>query len=417
MKTQTSLVTKKEKKETRQELAKLLAEECNDFKDINTMLKSLFSDTVEQMLECEMDEHLGYDKNSILGNNSGNSRNGHTTKTIATHYGESEISVPRDRNGEFEPRLIEKYQTKGQDIENQVLALYGKGTSTRDIEAHLEDIYGVKASPTLISRITDKVLPEAREWQNRPLESIYPIVFFDGIFHKIRIDGKVRNVCSYTVLGVNSDGIKEILGYWTAETESASFWTSVCNDLKNRGVNEIFIACHDNLNGIDRAINTVFPKTQQQNCIIHQIRNSTKFVSYKDIKELMADLKLIYGASTKDEAELRLTDFAEKWDKKYPQISKSWLENWEYLSEFFKYPEEVRRLIYTTNAVEGFHRMLRKYTKNKSSFPTEDALLKSNYLAIAEISRKWSQPIRNWGVIWGQLSIFFDGLEHTNLAV
>ena len=393
--------TRKEKNETRRELAKLLAQECSDFKDINSMLKSLFSETVEEMLECEMDEHLGYDKHDVSGNNSGNSRNGHTAKTIATNYGESEIAVPRDRNGDFEPKVIGKYQTKGQDIENQILALYGKGTSTRDIEAHLYDIYGVHASPSLISKITDKVLPEAKEWQNRPLESVYPIVFFDGIFEKVRRDGKVQNICSYTVLGINSDGIKEILGFWTAETESASFWTSVCNDLKNRGVKEIFIACHDNLNSLDKAINTVFPKTQQQLCIIHQIRNTTKFVSFKDIKTLMTDLKLVYGAETKDLAELRLTEFAEKWDKKYPQISKSWMENWEYLSEFFKYPEEVRKLIYTTNAVEGFHRMLRKYTKNKGSFPTDDAIFKSYYLAIAEIGRKWSQPIRNWGVFGG----------------
>jgi len=280
--------------------------------------------------------------------------------------------------------------------------------STRDIEDHLRDIYGVDVSPGLVSRITDKILPAVTEWQSRPLDPIYPIVFLDGIVFKVRKDAKVINKCLYSVLGLNMDGKKEILGMWMSENESASFWTTVCNELKNRGVEDILIACRDNLSGFSTAIETVFPKTEQQLCVIHQIRNSTKYVSYKDIKEVMADLKMNYGAPTLDDAEYRLEEFRDKWGKKYPQIIKSWEQNWTELSTYFKYPQEVRTLIYTTNAVEGFHRMLRKYTKTKTSYPTDDAVRKSVYLSIQEISRKWTMPIPNWGIIMGQLMIFFE---------
>jgi len=394
--------------EKAKELVALLAEECTSMGDVQAMLKSLFKSTIEQMLEAEMEEHLGYEKHSILGNNSGNSRNGYGKKTIKTELGETEISVPRDRNGEFEPQIIEKRQTRSDDLESRILAMYAKGMSNRDIEDHLRDVYGVEASASLISRITDKIMPAVAEWQNRPLDPIYPIVFLDGIVFKVRKDARVINKCLYSVLGINMEGRKEILGIWLSDSESASFWTTVCNELKNRGVQDILIACRDNLSGFSTAIETVFPKTEQQLCVIHQIRNSTKYVAYKDIKPVMADLKLVYGAPTLDDAEYHLEEFREKWDKKYPQIIKSWKANWAELSTYFKYPQEVRTLIYTTNAVEGFHRMLRKYTKTKSVYPTDDAVKKSAFLSIQEISKKWSMPIRDWGIIIGQLLVFFE---------
>jgi putative transposase len=396
------------KNEKARELVKLLASECGDLGDIQKLLKNLFAGTIEEMLESEMEEHLGYDKHSTIGNNSGNSRNGYNKKTIQSEFGTSQINIPRDRNGDFEPKLIEKYQTKTDEFENRIIAMYAKGMSNRDIEDHLRDIYGVEASASLISRITDKIMPAVMEWQSRPLDSVYPVVFLDGIVFKVRKDSRVINKCVYSVLGINMDGKKDILGIWIIENESASFWASVCNDLKNRGVTDILITCRDNLSGFSQAIEATFPKTEQQLCIIHQIRNSTKYVSYKDLKPLMVDLKLIYGAPTLDDAEYRLEEFVEKWDCKYPQISKSWRANWTELSTYFKYPEEVRRLIYTMNAVEGFHRMLRKYTKTKTVYPTDDAVRKSAYLSIQEITKKWYMPQRDWGIIMGQLMIFFE---------
>ena len=398
------------------QLATLISEGCTTPAELTAKLKNLFAGALEKMLEAEMDEHLGYEKHSVLGNNSGNSRNGYGKKTIKSEWGECEISVPRDRNGTFEPQVIEKRQTRTDDIEARVMAMYAKGMSTRDIEDHLRDIYGVEASASLISRITDKLMPAVTEWQSRPLDPIYPIVFLDGIVFKVRKDSRVINKCLYTVLGINLEGRKEILGMWLSENESASFWTTVCNELKNRGVEDIFIACRDNLSGFSKAIETVFPKTEQQLCVIHQIRNSTKYVPYKDIKPVMADLKKIYGAPTLEDAEYRMEEFREKWDKEYPQIMKSWDANWAELSTYFKYPQEVRTLIYTTNAVEGFHRMLRKFTKTKTIYPTDDAVKKSVYMSIQEISKKWSMPIRDWGTIIGQLIIFFDNRMRGKLA-
>lgn len=394
--------------EKEMQLASLISEECGTPAELTAKLKNLFAGALEKMLEAELDEHLGYEKNSSLGINSGNSRNGYGKKTVKSEWGESEISVPRDRNGTFEPQVIEKRQTRTDDIEARVLAMYAKGMSTRDIEDHLRDIYGVEASASLISRITDKLMPVVAEWQSRPLDSLYPVVFLDGIVFKVRKDSRVINKCLYSVLGINMEGRKEILGMWLSENESASFWTTVCNELKNRGVEDILIACRDNLSGFSSAIETVFPKTEQQLCVIHQIRNSTKYVPYKDIKPVMADLKRVYGAPTLEDAEYRLEEFREKWGKKYPQILKSWDANWTELSTYFKYPQEVRTLIYTTNAVEGFHRMLRKFTKTKTIYPTDDAVRKSVYLSIQEISKKWSMPVRDWGIIIGQLMIFFE---------
>lgn len=386
----------------------LLSEQCRNMEDVQKLLRTLFKGTVEQMLEAEMDEHLGYGKHELAGNNSGNSRNGYGTKTIKTELGETELRVPRDRNGTYAPQVVEKRQTKSTDLESRIIAMYAKGMSNRDIEDHLRDIYGVQASASLISRITDKIMPAVQEWQSRPLDSIYPVIFLDGIVFKVRKDARIINKCVYSVLGINMDGKKEILGIWISENESASFWLSICNELKNRGVQDILIACRDNLSGFSEAIATVFPRTEQQLCVIHQIRNSTKYVVYKDIKEVMTDLKLVYGAPSLDDAEYRLEEFNEKWGKKYPQIVKSWQANWAELSTYFKYPEEVRRLIYTTNAVEGFHRMLRKYTKTKTIYPTDDAVRKSVFLSIQEITKKWSMPIRDWGIIMGQLMVFFE---------
>ncbi len=374
------------------ELIETIRKDCKTPGEASAKLKELFSGMLESMLEAEMDEHLGYEKHSAQGDGSGNSRNGHGRKTVKTEWGEADIAVPRDRNSSFEPQVVEKRQTRTDDIEQRILAMYAKGMSTRDIEDHLRDIYGIEASSSLISRITDKVMPLVTDWQNRPLDAVYPIVFLDGIVFKVRRDAKVVNKCLYTVLGITMEGRKEILGMWISENESASFWASICNELKNRGVNDILIACRDNLSGFSAAIETAFPHTEQQLCVIHQIRNSTKYVSYKDLKPLMADLKLVYGAVSEDAALAALERFGENWGKKYPQIMKSWQTNWAELSTYFKYPQEVRTLIYTTNTVEGFHRMLRKFTKTKTIYPTDDAVRKSVYLSIQEISRKWGCP-------------------------
>jgi putative transposase len=394
--------------EKQQALVSAIITECKTTTDVTSLLKTLFAGAIEEMLQAEMEEHLGYDKHSADGDNTGNSRNGYGKKTIKSEWGEAEISIPRDRNGSFSPQVIEKRQTRTDDIEARILAMYSKGMSTRDIEDHLRDIYGASTSASLISRITDKIMPEVTEWQSRPLAEVYPVVFFDGINFKVKKDGKVINKCVYSVLGVDLDGKKDILGIWISENESASFWTVVFNELKNRGIRDILIACHDNLTGLSNAINSAFPKADNQLCIIHMIRNSTKHVSYKDLKAVMADLKKIYGAVSEEAALFALEEFGEKWNNKYPQIYKSWEANWNNLATFFKYPDEMRRLIYTTNAVEGFHRQLRKFTKTKTNFPTDDSLKKSIYLSVKEISKKWNQPIRDWGVIMGQFLMFYE---------
>lgn len=394
--------------EREQELVQLLMSECESTSDIQAKLKRLFAGTIEQMLEAEMEEHLGYEKHSVAGNNSGNSRNGYGKKTISSDYGECEIAVPRDRNGEFEPRIIAKRQTRTEEIEEKIMAMYAKGMSQRDIEETVREIYGAEVSQGLISKITDKILPEVHEWQNRPLEKIYPVIFFDGIMFNSRQDSKIINKCVYSVLGINMEGKKDILGTWISEHESASFYASICSDLKNRGVSDIFIACHDNLTGLCDAINAVFPKTKNQLCIVHQIRNSCKFVPYKDRKAICADLKKIYGAINLDEAEYAREEFREKWDKKYPSILKSWDRNWPELTAFFEFPQEIRKIIYTTNAVEGYHRMVRKFTKSKAIFPTDDSIRKVIYMSVREISKKWTMPLKDWGLAYQQFAIFFE---------
>ena len=402
MKASKNILTNKE-----MELVSMLMKDCQSTGDIQAKLKRLFAGTIEQMLEAELDEYLGYEKHSVEGNNSGNSRNGYNHKTIVSDYGESDIIIPRDRNGEFEPKVLAKRQTRTDEIEQKIMAMYSKGMSQRDIGDNLREIYGVDIPQTLISKITDKILPEVNEWQNRPLDAIYPIIFFDGITFKSRKDSQIINKCVYSVLGIDMEGHKEILGTWISENESASFWAGVASDLKKRGVSDIFIACHDNLKGIGEAINAVFPKTKQQLCIVHQVRNSVKFVPYKDRKAVCADLKKIYSAVNLDDAEYAKEEFREQWDKKYPAILRSWDENWAELTTFFEYPQEIRHLIYTTNSVEAYHRMVRKYTKSKAIFPTDDSIRKVVYLSVKEITKKWTMPVRDWGMAYSQFVIFF----------
>lgn len=396
---------------------KELARECETVEDVHTMLKNLFKDTLQQIFEAEMDEHLGYKKHSLEGNNTGNSRNGYSKKTIQTKLGKTEIEIPRDRNGEFEPRIIKKYQTTSNDLEDQIIAMYAKGMTTRDIEDHMRDIYGIDVSPVMVSKVTDKIMPMITEWQSRPLERVYPIIYLDAIFFKVRKDNRIINKAAYSVLGINMAGQKDILGIWIGENESASFWLGVCNDLKNRGVQDILIACKDGLSGFSEAINTVFPRTEIQLCIIHQIRNSLKYVPWKEQKELIADLKKVYQALTMEEAELAFELFKEKWGKKHPVIIRSWENNWLELTAYFKYPYEIRKLIYTTNIIEGYHRQLRKVTKTKTAYPTDEALKKIIYLATVEASKKWTLPIREWKSCISQFAIHFsDRLEPELMA-
>lgn len=396
---------------------KEFARSCSSVEDIQEKLKDIFKDTLQEIFEAEMEEHLGYEKNNNLGNNSGNSRNGYNTKTLKSRYGDTELNVPRDRNGDFEPQIIGKYQTTSNQLEDQIIALYAKGVSTRDIEDHMRDIYGINVSPSMISKVTDKILPLVNEWQNRPLDRIYAIIYLDAIHFKVRKDNKVVNKAAYSVLGITMDGYKEILGIWIGENESSRFWLSVCNDLKNRGVEDVLIACKDGLSGFSEAISTVFPKTEIQLCVIHQIRNSMKYVSYKEQKEVIADLKKVYQALTMDEAEFEFETFKEKWGKKHQMIIKSWENNWLELTTYFKYPYEIRRIIYTTNIIEGYHRQLRKVTKTKTTYPTDESLTKIIYLATSEISKKWTQPIKNWHMCISQFAIYFeDRLEMNSLV-
>ncbi len=394
--------------EREKELVSYLVRDCKTTRAIQEKLKRLFAGTIEQILEAEMDEHLGYTKNAIEGNNSGNSRNGYGRKTIKSDYGECEIAVPRDRNGAFEPQIIEKRHTRTNEIEEKILAMYAKGMSQRDIEDTIYEIYGAEVSQGMVSRITDRLIPAVNEWQNRPLESIYPVIFFDGILFHSRKDNRIIKKCVYSVLGINLEGRKDILGIWISENESASFYAGICADLKNRGVSDIFIACHDNLTGLNEAICSVFPNTRNQLCIVHQVRNSCKFVPYKDRKTVCADLKKIYAVVNLGEAEFEKEEFREKWNKKYPNIMKSWDRNWAELTTFFEYPPEIRKIIYTTNAVEGYHRMVRKFTKSKAIFPTDDSIRKALYLCVANITKKWTMPVRDWGLAYAQFTLLFE---------
>jgi putative transposase len=401
----------------RQKLVKELAKECTTVDDVHEKIRDLFKDTLQEIFEAEMEEHLGYQKHDNAGDNSGNSRNGYSKKTIKSRFGESEISIPRDRNGEFEPRIIKKYATTSNQLEEQIVAMYAKGMSTRDIEDHIKDIYGVDISANTVSKITDKIIPLITEWQSRPLERVYPIVYLDAIHFKVRKDNRIINKAAYSVLGITMDGLKDILGIWIGENESASFWLGVCNDLKNRGVEDILIACKDGLSGFSEAVSSVFPQTEIQLCIIHQIRNSLKYVSYKEQRALMADLKKVYQALTLEEAEAAFEAFKERWGQKHPIIIRSWEKNWMELTAYFKYPYEIRRIIYTTNAIEGYHRQLRKVTKTKTAYPTDESLKKIIYLATMEISKKWNMPQRDWKKCISQFHIYFNERLNAELAL
>ena len=377
--------------------------------DIQNLFKETIAEFMEEGLETELDDELGYSRYDYRSKNTENSRNGHSRKTLRTSFGDVEVAVPRDRKGEFEPQLLKKNQTSiSQDIEEKILSMYAKGMTTSDIEAHIQDIYGVDVSDTTVSRITDKILSVAKEWQQRPLEAVYAVVFLDAIHYHVRSEGHIVKKAVYIAIGIDLDGHKDVLGMWVGENESAKYWATVLNSLRNRGIEDIFIACTDNLCGFSAAIEAVFPKTEIQNCIIHQIRNSSKYVSYKDLKALMADLKAVYAAVDEDAALMALDTFSEHWDKKYPTISQSWRANWANLSTYFKFPQELRRLIYTTNAIEGFNRQLRKVTKAKSVFPTDDSLFKMLYLAMMDITRKWIGRRQDWSMIHAQLAVYFE---------
>ena len=390
--------------EVARELGK--ATSIDDFYGKDGIFARLFSKTIEEMLEAELTSELGYERYEAEGRNSGNSRNGHYTRKMRTSGGDAEIKVPRDRNGEFQSQLLKK---NSNEIEQKITAMYAKGMSTRDIQDMLTELYGIDVSPNTISAITDKVWPLVEAWQNRPLAPMYAILYLDAIHIKLKRDGKIDNVAVYNVLGVDLDGHREILGHWVGDgAEGANFWLSVVTDLQNRGVQDVFIAAIDGLTGFKDAIQSVFPKTQVQRCVIHQIRQSLKYVIWKDRKAFVADLKTVYQAATREKAEANLLQLEQTWGSKYGSAVRSWQNNWEDLATFFEFPKEIRRLIYTTNTVEGYHRQLRKVIKTKGSFPTEQSVRKLLYLATMNITRKWTAPIQNWPLILNQLAIRFE---------
>ena len=371
------------------------------------LIKQLTGRILQRALEAEMTEHLGYEKNSNAGDNSGNSRNGHTEKTVLLENQSATIEVPRDREGTFEPVIVPKHEKRVPLFNDQIISMYSRGMSDREIKEHLEQIYNVDVSPDLISRVTNAVLEEVREWQNRPLEKSYAIVYLDALRIKGREDGKSCMKSVYVALGVNFEGKKEVLGLWIAENEGAKFWMGVLTEIRNRGVKDILIACMDGLSGFPEAVRSIYPDTRVQLCIVHMVRNSAKFVSYKDLKKVCADLKEVYSANTEAAGRGALEDFGKTWNGKYPVIYKSWDSHWDDLSEFFKFPSEIRRAIYTTNAVESLNYQLRKVTKNRSSFSTDDAILKILYLAIRNASKKWTMPVREWGQALNQFAVEF----------
>lgn len=389
-------------------LASELAKDVKTPEDLNNLSAFLTKLTVEAALKVEMDHHLGYDKNDPTGHHSGNSRNGFSTKKLKGDHGEVDIETPRDRNASFEPQLIRKGQTRITGMDGQILSLYAKGMSTRDIVAAFEDMYGAEISSGLVSQVTNAVMEQVVEWQNRPLDAVYPIVYLDCIVLKIRQDKRVINKAIYLVLGINIEGHKELLGMWVSENEGAKFWLSVLTDLQNRGVQYMLIACVDGLKGFPEAINATYPDARIQLCIVHMVRHSLKFVPWKDYKAVTADLKRIYQSMTEQEASLELDTFANKWDEKYPQISKSWRSNWENLITIFDYPADIRKVIYTTNAIESLNSVIRKSVKTRKVFPSDDAALKVIYLAIESASKKWTMPIRNWKAALNRFMIEFE---------
>ncbi|MBQ9891462.1 MAG: IS256 family transposase [Firmicutes bacterium] len=379
-----------------------------DARDVQAMLRDLLGDTIQQMLEAEMDEHLGYTKYDYKNKQTDDSRNGYSPKTVTSSAGEIPLDIPRDRKGDFEPQSVKKNQTDISNIEDQVLSMYAKGMTTRDISAHLQSIYGVDASAEMISRMTDRILPIAKEWQNRPLAKKYAVVFMDAVHFNVRQEGRTVKKAVYVAIGTRLDGHREVLGLWVGGNESAKYWVGVLNEIRNRGTEDIFIISVDGLSGFADAIGAVYPRAEIQRCIVHQIRYTTKFVSYKDIKAFMNSLKDVYQAPTLEQAEEGLDRLEEKWGLKYPSSVASWRNNWPQLSAYFKYPHELRRMIYTTNQIENYNRQLRKVTKTRTIFPSDDALFKLLYLATMDITEKWTGRDRDWGKILSQLCIYFE---------
>ena len=386
---------------------------CKTIDDVlgkNGLVQRLVKDVLENILEAEMDEHLGRDKyqrQSNIDPGERNYRNGYSQKNLRSSFGDVDLDIPRDRKSEFEPQIVKKYETVCNELDKKIISLYAKGMTTSDIQAEIEDLYGITISPSMVSKITDKVIATATEWQNRMLDKIYPIVYLDAMYFKVRSNGKIVNKAVYICLGYTMEGYKDILGLWVDEAEGAKFWLGICNDLKNRGVKEILIACMDGLKGLPQAIQTVFPSANIQTCIVHQIRNSIKYIASKDKKSFMKDLKEVYKAPTEELALAQLDKLKETWGNSYGMVIDSWYNNWNNLSTFFDFSPRIRKMIYTTNALEGFNRQVRKYTKSRTIFPTDESLNKCVYLATMEIMKKWTQPVPNWGATLAELTLFF----------
>jgi putative transposase len=396
--------------EIRKELLDELIKDYKNPEDLigeNGILKQLTKALLERAMEAELTHELGYEKNARSEGSTSNRRNGHSSKRVRSKHGEIDLEVPRDRESEFEPVLIKKHQRRFDGFDDLILSLYSRGVSTRDIRSHIEDLYGIEVSPELVSSVTDNIQDFVRQWQTRPLDPVYPIVYLDALRMKIRVDGTVQNRCIYLAIGVNTTGRKEALGLWASENEGAKFWLSVLTELKNRGLQDIFVACVDGLKGFTEAIESVFPDTVTQVCIVHQIRYSLTYVSWKERKKVAADLKPIYSAPTEQEALAALDAFTEKWDVRYPVISKSWRANWHKISPMFRFTEEIRTAIYTTNVIESLWSSLRRVTKTRASFPTEDSAIKLLWLGLHNASRRWTMPIRNWGAAMNQFAIMF----------
>lgn len=383
-------------------------EKPEDLLSQDGLIQQLTKALVERALNSEMSHHLGYEKHNPIGNNSGNSRNGSSPKTIKGKHGQVEIEVPRDRNGEFEPQIIKKHQKRFDGLDEKIISLYSRGMTTREIQGHLEEIYGVEVSPSLISNVTDAVLEEVRIWQSRPLDSVYPILYLDALQVKVKSQGRVINKAIYLAFGVTMNGLKDVLGIWAADNEGAKFWMQVVSELKNRGVQDVFIACVDGLKGFPEAIEAVYPNTQVQLCIVHLVRHSLFYVSHKDRKEVAQDLKLIYQASTLEEADFELSNFADKWNASYPMVVRSWRANWVRIIPMFSYAPEIRKAIYTTNTIESLNMTLRKIIKNRAMFPSDEAVFKILYLALRNISKRWTMPIQNWSGAMNQFAILFE---------
>jgi putative transposase len=374
----------------------------------NGLLKQLTKQLLERAMAAELTEHVGYEKHDVAGHNSGNSRNGKSAKTLKGSFGTMPIAVPRDRNGTFVPRIIEKHQTRFTGFDENIISLYARGLSTREIQQHLEEIYHVEVSPALISSVTDEVIDEVRAWQNRQLEAVYPIMYLDAIQFKVRDTGHVRNKAVYLAIGISLSGLKEVLGLWIAQTEGAKFWLQVVTELKNRGVQDIFIACVDGLKGFPEAIETVFPQTEVQLCIVHLVRHSLNYVGSRQRRQVAADLKTIYSAATEAEAEQRLAEFSLKWDAKFPTIAKAWRSNWARVIPFFAHPPDIRKVIYTTNTIESLNMSLRKVTKTRGSFPDDEAVFKLLYLALRNITKNWTRSIPDWKAALNRFAIVYE---------